>query len=139
MQRRAALLLAVGAALTGFALPAAWAQEAPAELPPADAVLYESVDQLKALAEKGPTILYFHADWCPTCKVTMTSFQARWPEVQPGITLVIADYDAETELKALYGVTYQNTYVQVNADGTKAQIWNGGGIRALNTRPIFPS
>ena len=53
--------------------------------------------------------------------------------------LVLADYDKETELKALYGVTYQNTYVQVGADGAKLQIWNGGGIEALNKRPIFPS
>jgi len=129
-------LLAAGAALAAASLAVgAIAQE----LPPADAVTFESLDQVKDLAAKGPTIVYFHAEWCPTCKATMVQFQARWPEVQPGITLVIADYDKETELKSLYGVTYQNTYVQVNADGSKLQIWNGGGIEALNTRPVFPS
>lgn len=107
--------------------------------PDADAVAFESIDQLKALAAERPTILYFHAEWCPTCQATMVQFRARWPEVQPGIVLVLADYDKETELKALYGVTYQNTYVQVGADGAKLQIWNGGGIEALNKRPIFPS
>ena len=136
MRRRSMMLSTLGLALAGT-IPAAFSQEPAADRPPADAVLFESMEQVKGLAEKGPTILYFHAEWCPTCQATMTSFQARWPEVQPGITLVIADYDAETEIKSLFGVTYQNTYVQVNADGSKAQIWNGGGIKALNTRPIF--
>jgi len=118
-----------------FAVPA---QAEDAELPPANAVLFESLDQLRTLAAAGPTIVYFHAVWCPTCQATMTAFQARWPEVQPGLTLVIADYDAESELKARYGVTYQNTYVQVDANADKMQIWNGGGIEALNSRTIFP-
>jgi len=92
---------------------------------------------VRAIAEKGAAIVYFHAEWCPTCRATMVSFRGRWPEVQPGITLIIADYDAETELKTRYGVTYQNTYVQVGPDGEKIQIWNGGGIEALNSKPIF--
>lgn len=108
------------------------------DLPPADAVLYESFDQVLALAANGPTLIYFHADWCPTCRATMVTFQARWPEVRPGLTLVIADYDSETDLKARFGVTYQNTFVQVAADGARLQSWNGGGIEALNTRTIFP-
>jgi hypothetical protein len=29
--------------------------------------------------------------------------------------------------------------VQVGADGEALQIWNGGGIEALNERPIFAS
>lgn len=103
----------------------------------ADAVAYESVDQLRDLAAKGPAILYFHAEWCPTCRAAMVSFRGRWPEVQPGVTLVIADYDSESDLKARYGVTYQNTYVQVGRDGEKLQIWNGGGIEALNSKPSF--
>lgn len=106
-------------------------------LPDADAVNFESVEQLRSIAHRGPAILYFHADWCPTCRATMVSFRGRWPEVQPGITLVLADYDKEAELKARYGVTYQNSYVQVGRDGEKVQIWNGGGIDALNTKPLF--
>lgn len=134
MQRRTLLLGALAGAAGAIAGPV-MAQSRP----DADAVAFESIDQLKALAAERPTILYFHAEWCPTCQATMVQFRARWPEVQPGIVLVLADYDKETELKALYGVTYQNTYVQVGADGAKLQIWNGGGIEALNKRPIFPS
>ena len=109
------------------------------ERPPADAVNYESLDQLKALAARGAAIVYFHAEWCPVCQSAMLNYRARWDEVQPGITLVLADYDKETALKAQFGATYQNSYVQVGANGEALQIWNGGGIEALNERPIFAS
>lgn len=135
MRRREFLAIALAGAASTTTL-SALAQEA---LPQADAVPFESLDQVKALAAERPTIIYFNADWCPTCQATMTQFRARWPEVQPGIVLVLADYDKDTELKSQFGVTYQNTYVQVGADGAKLQIWNGGGIEALNTRPIFQS
>lgn len=128
-----------GAGLGLLALLGPWRAAAAAEaLPPADARAFESLEQVTALAAQRPTVLYFHADWCPTCQATMTSFEARWPEVRDGLMLVIADYDAETALKARYGVTYQNTFVQVAADGSRMQSWNGGGIEALNARTIFP-
>src|SRR5690554_1035029 len=98
--------LALGGAslglLTLFGPPAsALAQDSP---PHADAVAFESLEQVIRLAAERPTVLYFHASWCPTCQAAMTSFEARWPEVRPGLVLVIADYDAETELKSRYGV-----------------------------------
>src|SRR5690606_25613527 len=107
------------------------------ERPPADAVNYESLDQLKALAARGAAIVYFHAEWCPVCQSAMLNYRARWDEVQPGITLVLADYDKETALKAQFGVTYQNSYVQVGTDGKALQIWNSGWIKARNEKPIF--
>jgi len=131
---RRTLVLAAPAGTAGAIAGPAMAQS----LPDADAVAFESLDQLKALAAERPTILYFHAEWCPTCQATMVQFRARWPEVQPGIVLVLADYDKETELKALYGVTYQNTYVQVGADGAKLQIWNGGGTEGPTKRTSLP-
>lgn len=104
---------------------------------PADAVKFESLEQIKRLASAGPTVIYFHAEWCPNCKATMVNLRGRWNEVKPGLTLVLADYDAETELKTVYGVTYQNSFVQVAKDGSPLLIWNGGGIEALNENTIF--
>lgn len=131
-------ILAAGAGLGLAALLAPLAAAAAEALPPADALGFESVEQIAALAAERPTVVYFHAEWCPTCQATMTSFAARWPEVRDGLVLVIADYDRETALKARYGVTYQNTFVQVDAVGERLQSWNGGGIAALNTRTVFP-
>lgn len=131
MQRR--VFLTAVSAISFSALLPAFA----GERPPADAVNYQSLDQVKALAEAGPAIIYFHAEWCPVCQSTMLNLRARWNEIQPGITLILADYDKENELKTAFGVTYQNTFVQVSSAGEKVQIWNGGGIKALNQRPIF--
>ena len=131
MHRRSFLQTASGLFLA-LSLPAMASERAPA-----DAVNYESLDQVKTVAAKGPAIVYFHAEWCPVCQSAMLNYRARWDEVQPGITLILADYDKETDLKAEFGVTYQNTYVQVGIDGKALQIWNGGGIEALNTRPVF--
>lgn len=118
-------------------IPALGVAEAEPALPPADAVAYESFEQIDTLASKGPTVVYFHASWCPTCQAAMTSFRGRWQEVKAGITLVIADYDEEAELKSRYGITYQNTYVQIGPDGAPKSIWNGGGIEALNEKTAF--
>ena len=49
--------------------------------PPADAVDFQSLDQVKALAGKGPAIVYFHAEWCPVCQSAMLNYRARWDEV----------------------------------------------------------
>lgn len=137
MRRRSVLTFLGGSAIFMGSLASGMAQELSEELPAADALNYESLEQVTAIAESGPAIIYFHADWCPTCQATMTAFRARWSEVQPGITVIIADYDKESELKSRFGVSYQNTYVQVAADGSRIQSWNGGSIEALNTRPVF--
>ncbi len=100
----------------------------------ANALRFESLNQVEAVAAKGPAVLYFHADWCPICKSTITAFRARWPEVRPDITLILVDYDAETALRRRYGVSYQNTFVQIGPRGERIGIWNGGGIEQLNER-----
>lgn len=127
----AALVLVFGIILGAFG---ATASGVPTQ---ADAVDFQSLEQVRSIAQSGPAVLYFHASWCPVCKATMVNFQARWEEVKPGITLVLVDYDKEAELKAKYGVTFQNTFVQVAPDGKKIAIWNGGGIEALNKNTSF--
>lgn len=105
-----------------------------ADAPRANAVKFESLEQVETIASQGPAVLYFHADWCPVCRSTMTTFRARWPEVRPDITVILVDYDVETGLKQKYGVSYQNTFVQIGPRGERIGLWNGGGIEQLNER-----
>ena len=84
------------------------------------------------LAAKGTTVVFFYAAWCPNCRATVTELNARWDEVNPGLTLVIADYDKEQALKARFGVTYQDTFVLLDKDGKGVDIWNSGGVNGLN-------
>lgn len=108
------------------------AEEA-ATTPAASQVLtFESEAQLADLAANGTTVVFFYAAWCPNCRATVTELNARWDEVRPGLTLVIADYDKEQALKAKYGVTYQDTFVLLDASGAGVDLWNSGGVNGLN-------
>ncbi len=69
-----------------------------------------------SLASGKNVILFFHAKWCPTCKVADANFLK---ETVPADTIVLkVDYDMSTELKQKYGVTSQHTFVSLNTDET---------------------
>lgn len=95
-------------------------------------VQYGQDIDLKAMAEKGTTVVFFFATWCPNCILTLTELQEKWDKINPDITLIIADYDQETALKAEYGVTYQDTFVLLDEKGGAAKLWNAGGVAGLN-------
>ena len=50
------------------------------------------------------------------------------------ITIVVVDYDKERSSKRTYGVTVQDTFVQIDAKGTSSAAWNGGGVDGILTR-----
>lgn len=99
---------------------------------PAQVLSFENDAQLDALAARGTTVVFFYAAWCPDCRATVTELNARWDKVRPGLTLVIADYDKETALKARFGVTYQDTFVLLDKAGKGVDLWNSGGVNGLN-------
>jgi thiol-disulfide isomerase/thioredoxin len=135
MSRRAltiALSLIAGLAFAPMAMaqtaaPAAEQTEARATVIP-----FENEAQLNGLAAKGKTVVFFFASWCPNCRATVTELNARWKDVNPELTLVIADYDKETALKGKFGITYQDTFVLLDRDGKSTKVWNSGGVNGLN-------
>ena len=81
---------------------AAWAGELP----------YDKAAFDKALADGKPVIVDFFADWCPTCKAQKPHVQAILGEPKmKDVTLFIADYDKEKDLKKMLRVTQQSTFV----------------------------
>ncbi|MGB3025968.1 TlpA family protein disulfide reductase [Paradevosia shaoguanensis] len=100
--------------------------------PGAVVLSFENEAQLDALAAKGKTVVFFFASWCPNCRATVTELNARWSEVNPDLTLVIADYDKEAALKSKYGVTYQDTFVLLDSKAQGVKSWNSGGVDGLN-------
>ncbi|KQV09495.1 thioredoxin family protein [Devosia sp. Root105] len=110
----------------------AFAEDAAVAAPQSQVLSYEGDAQLAELAAKGTTVVFFYAAWCPNCRATVTELNARWDEVNPGLTLVIADYDKEQALKARFGVTYQDTFVLLDQDGKGVELWNSGGVNGLN-------
>lgn len=82
-------------------------------------------------------VLFFYASWCPQCIPADKNFQANSGQIPKDVVLIRVNYnDPETdaEEKALateYGVTYQHTYVQIDASGNEVAKWNGGQIEEL--------
>ncbi len=70
------------------------------------------------------TVLFFHAPWCPSCKAADIGIK-KW-DIPKNLAILKVDYDSSDELKQKYGVTYQHTFVQVDAEGNMIKKWAGG-------------
>ncbi|MGV2289726.1 thioredoxin family protein [Trinickia sp. YCB016] len=67
-------------------------------------------DHLKA--EGKPVVVYFHATWCPTCKIQQPIVDRLSASADlKDVTLFEADYDKEVALKRALHVTQQSTFV----------------------------
>ncbi len=98
-------------------------------------MIFTSLPDAQALAEQGPAVLFFAADWCPTCMAALRDINANGAKLG-GIAVIVVDYDTAGDLKGRYGVSSQHTFVQIDARGERLTAWNGGGVDAIlkNTR-----
>ena len=78
-----------------------------------------------AKADSGDVVLFFRASWCPTCRALDSNIKADLSAIPSTLTILDVDYDNSAALKQKYGVTYQHTLVQVNADGSLVKKWSG--------------
>lgn len=94
---------------------------------------YQDYDpaQVAAAAESGTAVLFFHANWCPTCRAADADITSNLDQLPKGLAIFKTDYDTQNELKKKYGVTYQHTFVQVDADGNLIKKWNGGELAEI--------
>lgn len=76
-------------------------------------------------------VLFFHANWCPTCKAANSAFEENMDQIPANVKVFKTDYDTQTELKNQYGITYQHTFVQVDSQGNEIAKWNGGDVEEL--------
>ncbi len=81
----------------------------------------------ESLAKTGPTVLFFYATWCPTCQALKKELQARAGDLK-GVNLIVVDYDNSDALKKKYGITYQHTFVRIDAEGMALTKWSGGDV-----------
>lgn len=100
-------------------------------------VLFTTLDAARALSAQGPVVLFFAADWCPYCQQDMRDINANGSRLRD-ITVVVLDYDTEKAVKRTYGVTVQDTFVQIDASGMKLAAWNGGGVDGILARTVRP-
>jgi len=87
---------------------------------------YEAYDSSKlAYAKDGDVVLFFNASWCPTCRALDKDIKQNISSIPSGVTILNVNYDNSTDLKKKYGVTYQHTLVQVDANGNMITKWTG--------------
>ena len=66
---------------------------------------------------KEPIALYFHADWCPTCKQLEERVLNNISSFPEETQILKTDFDTEKELRKKYNVTTQTTIIVLNANG----------------------
>lgn len=87
---------------------------------------YEAYSPEKiAMAENGDVVLFFRASWCPTCRAVDSDIKANLDDIPSDLTILDVNYDDSSDLKQKYGVTYQHTFVQVDAEGNQIKKWTG--------------
>ena len=69
-----------------------------------------------------PVAVHFHADWCPTCKLQEKSLALLKAEPGLDITVLVADYDKEKDLKKLMKVRTQSTLVVFRGNDEKSRL-----------------
>jgi len=103
-------------------------------------VISRYIEYSKVAIENAATnrrVLFFYASWCPTCKPADESFTQSASKIPNDVTLIRINYnDPETDqeekdLAKKYGITYQHTFVQIDATGKEVTKWNGGQINEL--------
>ncbi len=78
-----------------------------------------------SLAQNGDVVLFFKADWCPSCRAVDADIKANLSAIPSSTHILSVDYDKYADLKKQYGVTYQHTFVQVDASGMQLKKWSG--------------
>ena len=75
------------------------------------------------------TVLFFHADWCPTCVRLEKDIMSG--EIPADLTILNVNFDTYTDLKKKYGVTSQTTLVQVDSAGNELKKWLGWDLESI--------
>lgn len=75
-------------------------------------------------------VLFFNADWCPTCQVAKKAFSEQANNLPENLIIFDVDYDEHQDLRRQYGVTTQHTFVQVDSMGGELKQWTGSYIPA---------
>lgn len=92
--------------------------------------IYTDYQAGEEIAEKH--IIFFFADWCPTCVKWEGEVKNRMEDLATNAIILKANYDTETELKTQYEITQQSTAVFINADGSVAKKEADPSVESIN-------
>jgi thioredoxin-like negative regulator of GroEL len=73
---------------------------------------YDAATLASLQAAGKPVAVHFHADWCPTCVNQKRSLEQLKAGGQlPGMTVLVADFDKERDLKRQHKVRSQSVVI----------------------------
>ena len=93
---------------------------------------YSAAALTQAQKADKPVALHFHADWCPTCRAQEKVMQDLKSEAGLDLTVLVANYDTEKELKRRFNVRAQSTLVVLHGNKETYRVvgdTSPGGIR----------
>jgi len=82
-------------------------------------------EKVARASSSNNVVLFFRANWCPTCRALDTDIRANLSKIPSNLTILDINYDDSTSLKQRYLITYQHTFVQVDMDGNLIKKWSG--------------
>lgn len=87
---------------------------------------YEPYDPSKfVLAQDGKVVLFFNAKWSKTSKQLDQDLKNNADKLPNNFTILSVDYDKYAQLRKTYEVPFENTFVQVDANGGIVNRWSG--------------
>lgn len=83
---------------------------------------YSSAALSEAQRAGKPVALHFHADWCPVCVEQEKVLQTLRTKSGLDVTVLVASYDKETELKRQHKIRGQSTLVVLRGAKETARV-----------------
>lgn len=80
-----------------------------------------------------PVAVHFHAEWCSTCKTQEKALNALKAEKGLVITVLIANYDEEKDLKKQYKVRSQSVLIVFKGEQEKARLAGDTDIEKIRS------
>jgi thiol-disulfide isomerase/thioredoxin len=69
------------------------------------------------------TILFFTADWCPSCISVDEEIQKDKKQIPTDVAIVKIDFDDDEGLREKYSVDKQHTFVLIDIEGKEIKRW----------------
>lgn len=83
------------------------------------------------LENERRVLLFFHANWCPTCRVLENDLTENISDLPKDLTILKIDFDSQKELKEKHKIIIQHSLIQLDQNGKEITRWIGGGIPLL--------
>lgn len=99
---------------------------------------YTAVDFAATQSTGAAVALHMHADWCPTCKAQakVLGTLTKDPALDK-VTLFVADYDKEKELRLRYRIQRQSTILVFK--GTTEVLRDSGAVLPETIKEVLSS